>query len=94
MRYLVFWLAELALTTYCIVGVVRHPDYSPHGLQKVFWILILLFFPYVPDFVWLVLEWQSGEGRKPRPQNLKGPDDDPDYLRWLADRQRRNREEG
>ena len=89
MRYLVALLFEVALTTYCIVDVVRHEEDKPHGLQKVFWILILLFFPYVPDLVWLYLQWGTRGPSKPRPSGPRAPDDDPEYLRWLAEQQRR-----
>lgn len=91
MRYLVLILLYVALTTYCIVDVLRHPRNNPHGLHKVVWVFVLLFFPVVPDLVWLYLKWRSGGEAKPLPRRPVAPDDDPEYLRWLSEQERRRR---
>jgi hypothetical protein len=93
MRYLALILFEIALTTYCVVDVLRHEEDSPHGLHKIVWIFVLLLFPLVPDLVWLYLKWRSSGEAKPRPRGPVAPDDDPEYLRWLSEQGRRRREE-
>lgn len=93
MRYLVLFLLEIALTVYCIVDVLQHREDHPHGLPKAFWVLVLFFVPYVPELVWLYLKWNSSGQTKPRPRGPIAPDDDPEYLRWLNEQQRRRREE-
>ncbi len=87
---LLLFLVDIALTTYCIVDVIQRPENSPHGLPKVVWILILLFFPIAPSLVWLYLRSQERGQRAPRYRPI-APDDDPEYLRWLAEQERRRR---
>jgi len=90
MKTLLLFLFYIALATYCIVDVIQRPEDSPHGLPKVVWILILLFFPVIPALVWLYLRFQEHTRDAPRSRPLS-PDDDPEYLRWLAEQERRRR---
>jgi len=55
---------------------------------------VLLLLPYVPELAWLYLQWRAAEANTPHLRNRRAPDDDPDYLRWLNEQQRRRREEG
>lgn len=93
MRYLVLFLIELALTTYCIVDVVQRPDDRPHGLPKIGWILIFLLFPIAPCLVWIYLRSREHPERRTE-RRSPAPDDDPEYLAWLREQERRRRQNG
>ena len=94
MQDLILFLADLALTVYCIADALQHPDKSPHGLPKIAWVLLFLLFPLVPEVVWLYLKFRSGAQERLNAGTPRGPDDDPDYLRWLRDQERRRKTDG
>ena len=80
----------IALSVYCIADALQHPDHEPHGLPKWAWVLIVLFFPYVGAGAWLILKFYRGSGGSRKSEPL-APDDDPEYLSWLRDQERRRR---
>jgi hypothetical protein len=91
MKYLSLFLIDLALTTYCIVDVLQRPEDSPHGLRKILWIILLLVFTIAPGLVWLYLKYQERGHISPQRRPLS-PDDDPEYLAWLKEQERRRRQ--
>ncbi len=90
MRYLVPVGVYIALVAYCVTDVLNHDDRYPFGVHKALWIVIIVLFPYAGAIAWLIvkLRGRGGRGarREPRP-----PDDDPDYMRWLREQERRRR---
>jgi len=88
MKYLVLLVLYAALVAYCLTDVMNRRESSPYGLHKVLWVFFILFVPYVGAIFWLVARFRGGSSR-PAP-GPKGPDDDPDYLRWLRDQKRRD----
>jgi hypothetical protein len=90
MTKMLLFLGLVALTTYCIVDVIQRPEDSPHGLPKIVWILLLLFFPFIGALVWLYLRSQGNSRSAPQTRPMS-PDDDPEYLRWLAEQERRRK---
>lgn len=94
MRYLLPALFEIALVTYCIVDIIQHRDEKPHGFAKVFWVIVVLLFVYVGSAVWIILKIRDfGATSRPQPRSPRAPDDDPEYIRWLREQERRRREE-
>ncbi|WP_084105172.1 PLD nuclease N-terminal domain-containing protein [Demequina sp. NBRC 110056] len=87
--------AYIAVTVYCIADAVQHPDQDPYGLPRWAWVAIILLFPYLGAGVWLFLKFsrRSG-GTRPRSAGPIAPDDDPDYLRWLREQERRRKSSG
>ncbi|HXR67788.1 MAG TPA: PLD nuclease N-terminal domain-containing protein [Dermatophilaceae bacterium] len=85
-RFLPFVIG-LALTIYALVDAIQTDDLVVLHLRKIYWILLILLFPWVGAIAWLVAGKQRGqlngrnESRYPRPP--LGPDDDPDFLRGL-----------
>ena len=77
----------IALTIYALVDAIQTDDLLVLHLRKIYWILLILFFPWVGAIVWLVAGKQRGplNGRREprRPAPPRGPDDDPDFLRGL-----------
>lgn len=88
MRYLLILAVYIALTAYCITDVINQPDKNPHGLPKLLWIAVIILVPYVGAAAWLLLRFRRG---RPAPPAQSAPDDDPDYLRWLQQQERRRK---
>ncbi|MDE0572334.1 PLD nuclease N-terminal domain-containing protein [Demequina sp. B12] len=90
MRALPFIL-YVVITAYCVADAVQHPEPSPHGVPKWAWIVIILLFPYIGALVWIILKFTRGTGRsRPQPRPM-APDDDPQYLIWLNEQERRRK---
>lgn len=51
---LLFFLVPLVLSIYCIVEAISSRDDEVRNLSKVWWILLVLFFPFVGSIAWLV----------------------------------------
>ncbi|MFV0634007.1 PLD nuclease N-terminal domain-containing protein [Demequina sp.] len=93
-RALLF-VAYLAVTVYCIADAVQHPQEQPYGLPRWAWVLIILLFPYLGAGVWLFLKFGgAGQGNRREQPGPIAPDDDPEYLTWLREQERRRRQEG
>ena len=54
MLRLLFFLVPLVLSIYCIVEAISARDDEVRNLSKVWWILLVLFFPFVGSIAWLV----------------------------------------
>lgn len=93
MRYLLLTALYVALVAYCITDVLNHRDQEPHGLHRIAWIIIILLFPYIGAAAWLLMKFRSGGGKIGRRPQV-APDDDPEYLNWLREQQRRKRNSG
>jgi hypothetical protein len=87
-------LIEVGLLIYCLIDAIQTPSDEVRGLGKVWWILLIIFFPVIGGIAWLVAgrpirarnrdSWRMGSGfpeyeRNPRRAPL-GPDDDPEFL--------------
>lgn len=89
------FILYVALVVYCLTDVLQRPEDSPYSLPKWAWVLIILIVPYVGAGAWLVLKFSNGTSgpTKPEPRGM-GPDDDPDYLMWLREQERRRKQNG
>ena len=67
MLRLLFFLVPLVLSIYCIVEAISSRDDEVRNLSKVWWILLVLFFPFVGSIAWLVA------GRPQRAARRHGP---------------------
>ena len=86
-RVLLF-LIPLAMTIYALVDAIQTEDPLVRHLPKMYWMVLILLFPWVGAIAWLVAGKQKRgplNGRRgPRyPSAPRGPDDDPDFLRNL-----------
>lgn len=92
-------LALLAFWLYCLFDVITTPDEEVRNLPKLLWVLIVVLLADLGGLLWLLLgrpqseqslhrRHTRGSGR-PRPAAPRGPDDDPDFLRDLDRRLRR-----
>ncbi len=90
MRTALLTLAYVGLAAYCISDALQHRDHEPYGLPKILWVFIILLFPYIGAAAWIALKFRSQAPAAP-PHNTVGPDDDPDYLIWLREQERRRK---
>lgn len=51
---LLFFLVPLVLSIFCLVQAISSRDDEIRNLSKVWWILLILFFPVVGSVAWLV----------------------------------------
>ena len=81
------FLIGIAMTIYALVDAIQTNESLIQYLPKIYWIVLILLFPWVGPIAWLVAGKQHGplhgrtEPRYPKPP--RGPDDDPDFLRNL-----------
>ncbi len=94
MRYLIPMVIYLGLTAYVIADVAQHRDEEPYRMPKVLWVLIVLMAPYVGAGAWIIVKWVNRGSRGEERPRYASPDDDPDYLMWLNERERRRRQQG
>ena len=64
---LLFFLVPLVLCIYCLVEAISSRDDEVRHLSKVWWILLILFFPFVGSIAWLAA------GRPTRAPRRLGP---------------------
>jgi hypothetical protein len=64
---LLFFLVPLVLGVYCLVEAISSRDDEVRNLSKVWWILLILFFPFVGSVAWLAA------GRPTRAPRRYGP---------------------
>jgi hypothetical protein len=52
-RLLIFYVLPLVLAIYCLVDAITSKDEDVRHLGRVWWILLILFFPFVGSIAWL-----------------------------------------
>lgn len=81
----------VVLFVYAFFDLLATPKDQVRGLPKVLWFVVILV-PFVGALVWVFVGARPRKGRPPRGSGygwpggrppVKGPDDDPDYLRGL-----------
>ena len=93
MRYLFFMGLYVVLVAFCITDVLNHRDAEPYGMHKFLWIVLIVLVPYIGAATWIIIKLRSG-GTRPKPMTPRAPDDDPEYLNWLAEQERRRKGRG
>jgi hypothetical protein len=64
---LLFFLVPLVLCVFCLIDAITSRDDEVRHLSKVWWILLILFFPFVGSIAWLAA------GRPVRAPRRLGP---------------------
>ncbi|CAB4849119.1 unannotated protein [freshwater metagenome] len=108
------WAVPVVVTIYALIDIVSTPRQQTRALPKWLWLLLIVIVPFVGALAWLFLGRPPAPGagvppvqaagsptRRPSTGRRRGPvapDDDPTFLRRLADdewsRKMRNRRSG
>lgn len=101
------YVVPVALAVYALFDLYRSEPNERAGLQPLLWVLVILLLPVLGPAVWIIVSTvrrmeargtgrpqASGARRPPWPQRRPGPvapDDDPEFLRNLERRWKRER---
>ncbi len=84
-------LIPLALTLYALIDCIRTDESLVKGLPKIVWVLIIILLWVVGPLAWIFAgrdrTWEPP--RRAAPPRPVAPDDDPDFLRDLDVKRRR-----
>ena len=88
MARVLFVLAAIGITVYAAIDCFRSNDNDVRALPKALWLLLIVVVPLLGGLIWIFFGHQAAPGNQP-PRRLRslGPDDDPDFLRTLDNRQ-------
>ena len=67
MLRLLFYLVPIVLAVYCVVEAISSRDDEVRNLSRVWWILLILFFPFVGSVAWLAAGRPVRAARRPGP---------------------------
>jgi hypothetical protein len=87
---LLIGLAVLAFWLYCLFDVFTSPEEAIRTLSRPLWALIVILLPVAGGALWILFGRRPA--REPLPAGRRagsapmGPDDDPDFLRYLDQR--------
>ncbi|NGM11976.1 PLD nuclease N-terminal domain-containing protein [Verrucosispora sp. WMMA2044] len=101
--YILLFLVQVVLAVCALISCLSAEEDGIRHLPRIAWLLIILFFPLVGSIAWFV----AGRERKPvggstswapgaRPAERHrpvAPDDDPEFLRSIEERSRREDQE-
>ncbi|MDR1151357.1 MAG: PLD nuclease N-terminal domain-containing protein [Bifidobacteriaceae bacterium] len=104
MRIVLLYVLPLALMVYALVDLVQDSDVERTSVPKPLWIAFVVVLPYFGPIAWLVVAKIARPGTRrrfgparppfpgaPRRGAAVAPDDDPEFLRKLDEKARRNR---
>ncbi|MET0418515.1 MAG: PLD nuclease N-terminal domain-containing protein [Actinoplanes sp.] len=98
--YSLFVLLDLALLVIALIDCLSADEGGIRALPRIAWVFIILLFSPVGPIAWFIAgrppravrlsngtTWRPGSGfpENERPAKTNGPDDDPEFLRNLAD---------
>ncbi len=105
--FLLFALSDLALMVFALIDCLSTDEHEIRALPRVVWVFIILLFSPLGAIAWLLAgrpqrdpaarraSWLPGNGfpAASRPRRPLAPDDDPEFLRDLGTRAKRDDEE-
>ena len=94
MRYLLFYVLPFALLVYGLIDCARADSYELAGLPRPVW-YVLIFIPVIGPLAWIAVSRSQRYGRGSQPQRPAPlpPDEDPEFLRWLAQQEKRRKKD-
>ncbi|MGK5738755.1 PLDc N-terminal domain-containing protein [Micromonospora sp. URMC 103] len=103
--YGLFFLAEIVLGICALISCLSAEEGQIRALPRIAWVLIILFFPLVGAIAWFVAgrepgqarprtAWPVGNGFAEQDRHRQvAPDDDPEFLKRVAERSRQQDQE-
>ncbi|MEH0933606.1 PLD nuclease N-terminal domain-containing protein [Micromonospora psammae] len=103
--YVLLFLAQIVLAVCALISCLSAEEGAIRALPRIAWVLIILFFPLLGSIAWFFAgrepgaarqrsAWRVGGGfpERTRPRPV-APDDDPEFLKSVAERSGRDDEE-
>ncbi|MEG3635581.1 PLD nuclease N-terminal domain-containing protein [Micromonospora palythoicola] len=101
--YILLFLVQIVLAVCALISCLSAEEDGIRHLPRIAWLLIILFFPLVGSIAWFVAgrerrpaggstSWASG-ARPAERRRPVAPDDDPEFLRSIEERSRREDQE-
>ena len=78
--YAVAAVVGFALMVFCVVDIIGTPAHKARNLPKLWWLLLVLFFPLVGSIAWLAAGRPQDRSRAPRRHEREVPEF-PEYNR-------------
>ena len=87
----IFGIINFVFVVYALIDCLRTPQTKIRALPKLLWAVIIILFPAIGALIWFILgkERTAPNAAKPAYTTL-APDDDPAFLRKLAEDKQRN----
>lgn|SRR5690625_1713892 len=91
-RYLLFYVLPFALLLYGLIDCARAESYELAGLPRPVW-YVLIVVPVIGPLAWIAVSrtQRYGRGNQPSTPPPLPPDEDPEFLRWLAQQEKRRK---
>jgi hypothetical protein len=84
----------VVLAVWALVDLAQTPSSRARWMPRIFWAIAIIGIPVIGPLVWLIFGAQRRRrglpGGKPQPPRTLGPDDDPDFLRGIDEKRRRD----
>ncbi len=100
--YILLFLVQVVLAVCALISCLSAEEDGIRHLPRIAWLLIILFFPLVGSIAWFVAagsanlsastSWAPGARPAERHRPV-APDDDPEFLRSIEERSRREDQE-
>ncbi|MFG3705219.1 PLD nuclease N-terminal domain-containing protein [Micromonospora sp. NPDC047670] len=103
--YVLLFLAQIVLAVCALISCLSAEEGEIKALPRIAWVLIILFFPLLGSVAWFAAGRERTPGRprggtprdrilptRERPRPI-APDDDPEFLKSLGERSRREDQE-
>ncbi|MEV4197604.1 PLD nuclease N-terminal domain-containing protein [Micromonospora globbae] len=100
--YALLFVVQIVLAVCALISCLSAEEGEIRALPRIGWVLIILFFPLVGSIAWFVAgrepaagrpartRWPVGNGFSERDRRPVAPDDDPEFLKSIAERSRQD----
>lgn len=91
---MLIYVVPIALMIYALIDCIQATEVEVGDLPRPVWLLIIILLPVVGPIAWLVVSRSHrNEARRSAPRQVP-PDEDPEFLQWLARREERRKRDG
>ncbi|MEV6815159.1 PLD nuclease N-terminal domain-containing protein [Micromonospora sp. NPDC051296] len=100
--YILLFVVQVVLAVCALISCLSAEEDDIRHLPRIAWVLIILFFPLVGSIAWFLAgrerkaggNWATGtRPAERRPARPVAPDDDPEFLRSIEERSRKEDQE-
>ncbi|BCJ58098.1 PLD nuclease N-terminal domain-containing protein, partial [Micromonospora endophytica] len=101
--YILLFVVQIVLAVCALISCLSAEEDDIRHLPRIAWVLIILFFPLVGSIAWFVAGrerkvagtggWAGNRQAPHRPTRPLAPDDDPEFLRGIEERSRKEDQE-